>query len=750
LAIGTPNLHQAVEKARARAAGLDVDLGALADCVRQSRPAALNDEADKRERRAFLGNLYSEDRLAKKAYERIIEGNELQGANYLARGALVARTVLRIVIRDPAGRLLGYGSGFLIGDDVLITNNHVLPDSGTAGSSQAEAFYEYGLLGEDLTVERFALEPQRLFYTSTDLDFTIVAVAPSAIGSGAELADIGWLPLIGTPGKAMEGEWLTIVQHPLGERKQLCVRENQLIKRDTDVLWYSTDTLAGSSGSSVHNNDWLVVALHHMGVPETKNGKWQTIEGRDYDPARDDETKIKWIANEGIRVSRIVETLRTDNAIAAHPMVVRLLDVGIADIGTRLPVMFRDGKAPPAPLPDMRRPGAQAGPLPQPSSTASTETDMARRTITLTLAIDDDGSVSIQNQGAAEASLMEAAAAAPKKDVIDAPVDPAKHWTPKTKGYDPAFLGEGKLVVNLPEVVEAKQDIAPLKDAYGHVFTPAQRAAGVLDYINYSVVMNAKRRFAFFSAANVNGGMRPRVSGRTDNWLFDDRISTDHQLGGSYYKNDSFDRGHLTRREDLEWGETPEDAVRSANNTCTWTNCTPQHSIFNQDKDPDPAVQLWQGLERYILEQTAAYNKFNIQTITGPIFGAGDPVFRDIAYPLEFWKVVVAVDSAGELFATGYILSQKDVIAQFGLGEAAQAVPFGAYATYQRPISLIESATGLKFTSGGAQKVPLTQADPLGGKRPARAIRRPRVRTQEAFGAPQDDALQSFDDIVLR
>lgn len=373
---------------------------------------------------------------------------------------------------------------------------------------------------------------------------------------------------------------------------------------------------------------------------------------------------------------------------------------------------------------------------------------MARRTITLTLAVDDDGSISIQNQGAAEANLLEAAATKPPANVVDAPVDPARDW--KTSGYNPKFLGAGALTVNLPQIIDGKKDIAPLKDAYGQTFTQAQRDAGVLNYINYSVVMNARRRFAFFSAANVSAGMRPLVSGREDNWLYDDRVSHDHQVGGSYYKNNSFDRGHLTRREDLEWGATPADAVRSANNTCTWTNCTPQHMIFNQDKDPDPAVHLWQGLERYILEQTAVHNAFNIQTMTGPILGTGDPIYRDIAYPLEFWKVVVAVDSSGKLFATGYILSQKDVIDQFGLGEAAQAVPFGAYATYQRPLSVIENATGLRFTSGTPGKiVSLSDVDPLGTKRSARVIRRPRARTQESFGPAQDDSLQSFDDIVL-
>lgn len=373
---------------------------------------------------------------------------------------------------------------------------------------------------------------------------------------------------------------------------------------------------------------------------------------------------------------------------------------------------------------------------------------MTKRLVTVTLAIDDDGNVSLASAGSAsESALLEAAAPAkPKKNIIHAPVDPGRDWK---GGFDPDFLGKGDLRVNLPQIVN-NGDIAPLKDAYGQSFTPAEKQAGVLQYGGYSVVMNKARRFAFYSAANVNWGMRPAISGREDDWLFDDRIDRAHQVDNSYYKNNKFDRGHLTRREDMEWGDTPEDAVRRANGTCTWTNCTPQHSIFNQDKHPDKSIHLWQGLERYVLEQTAIAGRFSVQAFTGPIFGAADPVYRGIAYPLDFWKVVVAVDADGKLFATGYVLGQKDVVDQFGLAEAAE-VPFGEYGTYQRPIATIEDLTGLRF-SFGAKGTSLREVDPVD---PARA--RPDWRrrgggaqARESFGAaPADGALESFDEIVL-
>src|SRR6185369_6114461 len=99
-----------------------------------------------------------------------------------------------------------------------------------------------------------------------------------------------------TTGKVTIGEWLTIIQHPNGEQKQVCVRENRMIERTDDVVWYSADTLGGSSGSPVFNNDWYVVALHHSGVPEMVGNRIQTVDGHDWDPNRDSEEKVKWIA----------------------------------------------------------------------------------------------------------------------------------------------------------------------------------------------------------------------------------------------------------------------------------------------------------------------------------------------------------------------------------------------------------------------------------------------------------------------
>src|SRR5262249_54161171 len=142
--------------------------------------------------------------------------------------------------------------------------------------------------------------------------------------------DWQWLPLSGERGKSDVGEYLTIIQHPNGERKQVCVRENKLLKFEADTLWYATDTLGGSSGSPVFNRFWQVVALHHSGAPRTDTDvNWLTPDGRIWDESMD-ESQIDWIANEGIRVSSIVRALIS--SISTHPMVRTVLDASPAPV----------------------------------------------------------------------------------------------------------------------------------------------------------------------------------------------------------------------------------------------------------------------------------------------------------------------------------------------------------------------------------------------------------------------------------
>jgi endonuclease G, mitochondrial len=258
---------------------------------------------------------------ASHALERIISGNDLTSINYLIKGVNAARSICRIHLRNSSGETTGYGTGFMVAPGVLMTNHHVISGPGEAKWAQAEFDYELDISGKEKTSSTFAILDDPVPIANKELDFCMVQVAPSSNeGQHHNLVEYGWLPLNPVPAKTIIGEYLTIIQHPGGERKQVCVRENKLLRYDTDgnTLWYATDTVAGSSGSPAFNNSWEVVALHHSGVPKTdEKGHWLTVDGKPYDDSMD-ESRVAWIANEGIRISRIFAYLA--DSFPDHPL----------------------------------------------------------------------------------------------------------------------------------------------------------------------------------------------------------------------------------------------------------------------------------------------------------------------------------------------------------------------------------------------------------------------------------------------
>lgn len=244
------------------------------------------------------------------ALERILGTNNLMGIAFLERGLQVARSIGRIWISVTNGRPIGYGTGFLISPQLLLTNNHVLESLSIARRSFVEFDYQIGLNGKFLPTTTIDLDPDTFFFTDEHLDYSVVAVRTTDQNKKA-LASFGWNPLIEEEGKAIISQWLNIIQHPNGEPKQLALRENQLVDLLDDFLHYKTDTSPGSSGSAVFNDRWEVVGLHHSGIWEKNSaGQIIAVDGQVWDKSMG-EHRIKWIANEGVRVSKLIKHLRS-------------------------------------------------------------------------------------------------------------------------------------------------------------------------------------------------------------------------------------------------------------------------------------------------------------------------------------------------------------------------------------------------------------------------------------------------------
>ncbi|WP_372662688.1 DNA/RNA non-specific endonuclease [Amycolatopsis kentuckyensis] len=539
--------------------------------------------------------------------ERIVLTDDLLGVGYLEGGVTASAAVGRVNIRDERGRLTGYGTGSLVSPELLLTNHHVLPDTATAGSSVVEFDYQDGVDGLPRPVRAFGLDPDRFFVADEDLDFALVAVKAAA----ADLRAFGFNRLIGSEGKAIVGDFVTIIQHPRGGKKQVALRENRIVDVLDKFLHYETDTEPGSSGSPVFNDQWEVVALHHASVPAEGHAEYGGF------------------LNEGIRVSRLLEFLRGQRF---SPDRQALLD----RLATR---------------PERARPVADGGP----------------QVLTLTTPVD----IRLRAEPAATAGAGR--------------IDPDYS---NRAGYDPGFLPGH--TVPLPALPD---EFVPLA-AENRQATSEPRY--VLPYHHFSVVMNKVRRLAFFTAVNIDGRTSQALRREADHWSLDPRVDVGEQVGEEIYAANPLDRGHLVRRLDPAWGATAAIAQLGNDDTFHFTNCSPQHKDFNQNKT------TWAGLEDYVLNN-AENSALKVSVVTGPVLAEDDDRYRGVRLPRQFWKVVAMVKADGTLSATAYLLSQEELIR--GL-EVAGEFSYGAYRTYQVPVRRIESLTGLSFGS-------LPDADPL-------------------------------------
>ncbi|CAM3950440.1 endonuclease [Deinococcus marmoris] len=263
--------------------------------------------------------------------ERVLGANDLVGVGYLDLARSASRAVGRVVLKDARGRTVGFGTGWLCSPRAILTNHHVLEDAASARLAVIEFNYELLPDGALATPVTLPLDPDTLFLTSERLDYSLVAVR-------GDTAPYGWLPLIASADKTVLGEALSIVQHPGGETKQIALRENRLIDLLPDFLHYETDTAPGSSGSPVFNDGWEVVALHHSGVPRTDDqGRTLRRDGQPLQPG-DPDSAIDWIANEGVRVSRILNDLRTRADAAGNALVAEVLSANRPPVIVSAPV----------------------------------------------------------------------------------------------------------------------------------------------------------------------------------------------------------------------------------------------------------------------------------------------------------------------------------------------------------------------------------------------------------------------------
>lgn len=198
---------------------------------------------------------------------------------WLERALVVSRAVCKIATSETVG------TGFLLRNGRIVTNNHVLSNSKKAENAQAIFNFQEEAHGVDpeANTTKYPLNAAD-FVTSpkNQLDCTVVGL----LADRTELTQWGWLDL--DPAVIQEGQTVSIIQHPYGGAKRISMLGNVVTTaRTPNHILYQTSTEEGSSGAPVFNEFWKVVALHRAA-------------GQRYN-----ERKV-YLNNEGVRFSAIL------------------------------------------------------------------------------------------------------------------------------------------------------------------------------------------------------------------------------------------------------------------------------------------------------------------------------------------------------------------------------------------------------------------------------------------------------------
>jgi S1-C subfamily serine protease len=162
----------------------------------------------------------------------------------------VSQSVARLVLRFDGNR--GWGTGFLISSDSVLTNCHNVVDK------------EYGGVG-DIAVEfDYELNPRSCALVCRGLVESIEADETHdwAVIRLDRAVNRDPIPL-GTPFGIGKDDGVIIIQHPLGAPKTFALDAMAIRHVDDDRIQYVADTEKGSSGSPVFNLGMHLIALHH-------------------------------------------------------------------------------------------------------------------------------------------------------------------------------------------------------------------------------------------------------------------------------------------------------------------------------------------------------------------------------------------------------------------------------------------------------------------------------------------------------
>lgn len=529
------------------------------------------------------------------------------------------------------------GTGFVVGEGLLMTNRHVAELFAQGLGREGLVFLADRQAGVDFVRERGRdatsfFQVERILMIHPYWDMALLAVTGLS-------ADHPPLTLsTADPGDLVDRE-VVVIGYPALDTRNNVDLQNQIfgsvfnvkrlqpgkvgdreqIESFTNVVLSVThdcSTLGGNSGSAVIDVETgSVVALHFAG-----------------------------------------RYLEANYAVPAHALSLdgRVVDTGLRFDGEVRPVSKTDWdaaweaveRAPAKPVKTAApRPAVHNGVVPASAGTATAAPAVASASSqTITVNVPLEITVRLGSQLTVAAGSPSTAAVVAGTEAM---VEPFREEDlTNRRGYDEMFLG---VRIPMPKV-RSGTPVSKLDDG-----------STELKYEHFSCVMNKDRRLAHFLAANVDGseaktkpepgrdysrkGLTGLGPNHQEKWFTDPRIPAIHQLPDRFFTKDrkAFDKGHIIRRTYVAWGDTFDQLRRANGDTYHVTNCSPQVAAFNQSSKQG----IWGQLED-IIQKQASDERYCV--FAGPVFRDDDPDFEGVdergrtvvKIPQTFWKIIVA------------------------------------------------------------------------------------------------------------
>ena len=180
---------------------------------------------------------------------------EIWDMAFLKYGVDRAASVCRIEIEDRKA----IGTGFLVKQDLLLTNYHVYEDAGLDASRLRLVFGAMTGMVKNEQIFQLADDPIVCSSYTNELDYVLLRVESRILQANTIR------PVSYDTESPSKGSSVHIVQHPDGDSMKVAFGTNGVtgVYEEKGLIQYISKTSNGSSGSPCFNDQWQLVALHH-------------------------------------------------------------------------------------------------------------------------------------------------------------------------------------------------------------------------------------------------------------------------------------------------------------------------------------------------------------------------------------------------------------------------------------------------------------------------------------------------------